>query len=182
MLDHAPCRRPGYCPGTGGAYVIYGVSPRRGEIVHEANRSHRRSRCPAGSASENECVTTPAECDAVITCNDACDPCPDDSEVWGCRFSTSFAADSCADFPMINGFTSEQDAMAAASGTGGATNTPVCTFGYSCRYERALVSDITRCTYTDSGRDFYAYGVPSIGCSFGGGKDFISSGPICSEY
>ncbi|MFC1591871.1 MopE-related protein [Thermodesulfobacteriota bacterium] len=142
----------------------------------------RSYRCSEGTGREGECVATPAECDEVLTCNDACDPCPDDSMVWGCRFSTSFAADSCADMAVKDGFVTEQDAIDGANGGGSATSTPVCTLGYSCRYERALQSSVTRCTFSDNGRPLYAYGVPSIGCTFGGGSGFISSGPICGEY
>ena len=133
-------------------------------------------------ASEPNCeeaCTPNADC---TSCSCICDICPDDDQVWGCRFDTQFAADSCADFPTSAGFITEQDAIDGANGEGGATSTPICELGNSCRYERGLVSNITRCTFTDNGQPFYAYGVPSIGCTMGGGSGFIASGPICENY
>ena len=50
----------------------------------------------------------------------------------------------------------------------------------SCRKERAMISGTTQCNCKQGGKNYYAYGVPSIGCSFGG-SNFRNS-PICSEY
>jgi len=44
-----------------------------------------------------------------------------------------------------------------------------------------MVSGSTRCTFSTSGKNWYAFGMPSIGCSFGGGSNFTNS-PICTGY
>jgi|GEM_PF-3403323 len=43
-----------------------------------------------------------------------------------------------------------------------------------------MISGTTQCNCKQGGKNYYAYGVPSIGCSFGG-SNFRNS-PICSEY
>ncbi len=131
------------------------------------------ARCADGS-----CAATAAQCP---TCGSG-QPLPDDSTVWGCRFSNSYSSDSCADFPECEGWPNDEAAIEAAClATGNGAANCVCTRGDSCQVERAMISGSTRCTFTTGGKDWYAFGMPSIGCTFGGGSGFVNS-PICTEY
>jgi len=147
----------------------------------------------------NECVANAAQCCAVdkpARCSDGtcaasasqCPSCgsgqplPNDDTVWGCRFSNTYSSTSCADFPECNGWPNDKAAIEAAClATGNGAANCVCTRGDSCQVEHAMVSGSTRCTFSTSGKNWYAFGMPSIGCSFGGGSNFTNS-PICTGY
>lgn len=137
--------------------------------------------CPVGQPVRCADGSCAASADQCPTCGSG-QPIPDDSTVWGCRFSNNYSSDSCADFPECEGWPNDQAAIVAAClATGNGAANCVCTRGFSCQVERAMTSGTTRCTFTQSGKKYYAFGMPSIGCSFGGGSGFINS-PICSEY
>lgn len=125
--------------------------------------------------SDDQCYTTCPTCGTDS-------PVPNDDTVWGCRFSNNYSSDSCADFPECEGWPNDQAAIQAAClATGSGAANCVCTRGNSCQVERAMSSDTTRCTFTQDSKKYYAFGMPSIGCTFGGGSDFMNS-PICTEY
>jgi hypothetical protein len=137
--------------------------------------------CPADKparCADGSCAASAAQCP---TCGSG-QPLPNDDTVWGCRFSNSYSSDSCADFAECDGWPNDQAAInAACLATGNGAANCVCTRGNSCQVERAMVSGSTRCTFSTSGKNWYAFGMPSIGCSFGGGSNFTNS-PICTGY
>ncbi len=163
---------PQACPDPAFPYEC----PSNGECVANSTQccqADTPARCADGS-----CAATAAQCP---TCGTG-QPIPDDSTVWGCRFSNDYAADSCADFPECNGWPNDQAAIQAAClATGNGAANCVCTRGNSCQVERAMISGSTRCTFSSSGKNWYAFGMPSIGCTFGGGSGFVNS-PICTGY
>lgn len=150
--------------------------PSNGECVTDSSQC-----CPIDQpvrCADGTCVADASQC---ATCGSGL-PLPDDSTVWGCRFSNSYSSDSCADFAECEGWPNDQAAInAACLATGNGAANCVCTRGYSCQVQRAMVSGTTRCTFTTDNKKWYAFGMPSIGCTFGGGSGFINS-PICTEY
>ena len=109
---------------------------------------------------------------------------PNDSEVWSCRYSSTFSPENCADLPVCEGWPDDEAQITTfCQGLQGANPaTLVVTKGNSCRCELGLMSDGTRCTFTDTGRNFYAYGMPNaLICGLGGGSGFVT-GPFCENY
>jgi photosystem II stability/assembly factor-like uncharacterized protein len=147
--------------------------------------------CPDGECradADDCCGPGQVRCEDDLCYDGACptcgagEPIPDDSDVWGCRFSNNYDSNSCADFAECDGWPNDQAAIEAAClATGSGASNCVCTRGASCRKERAMTSGTTQCTFKQDGKNYYAYGMPSIGCSFGGGSNFTNS-PICGEY
>ncbi len=139
-------------------------------------------RCPDGS-----CATDQAAC-PVDECGDCTPPCPDDSNVFSCRYSSTFTADNCADFPPSEGWPTE-DTQAnrdyiesvCAGQQGADASTVEVSYGNTCRYQKGLTGSSSRCTFSHDGKDFYAVGIPSIGCSFGGGSNY-TEGAMCFDY
>jgi len=132
-------------------------------------------RCPDGT-----CVENFADCP---TCGDG-EPMPDDSEVWSCRYASTFSPVNCVDFPVCEEWPDDEAQITAfCQGLQGADPaTLVVTKGNSCRQEFGLTSDGTRCMLTDSGRNFYAYGMPNSSiCTLAGGSGFMT-GPLCEDY
>jgi hypothetical protein len=171
-------------------------------LVKCANGTCNQPECPNPSypfqCSNNECVADASQCcpaDKPIRCLDGqcAASCPgpcgappygpyDDSSVWGCRLKNDYSSDYCVDFPECEGWPNDKAAIEAAClATGNNAADCACTRGNSCRNERGLSSSSTRCTFTASDTKWYAFGLPSIGCSFGGGSDF-TNGPLCGEY
>jgi len=133
-------------------------------------------KCPDG-----ECVDGPSDC---LSCG-ACEPdCPDDSEVWSCRYSSSFTSENCADFPPSEGWvnmTAQDIYNVCAAQQGADASSIVVTQGDTCRYERCVFSTCGTCEFTYDGKKFIATGIPSIGCTFGGGSNY-TEGNVCYDY
>ncbi|MBN2105909.1 MAG: DUF1566 domain-containing protein [Deltaproteobacteria bacterium] len=135
--------------------------------------------CPVDKPARCSDGTCAASADQCPTCGDN-QPLPNDDTVWGCRFENDYSDTSCADFAECDGWPNDQAAIEAAClATGNGAANCVCTRGESCQVSNGMTSDATRCTFTQSSKNWYAYGMPSIGCSFGGGSGF-ANGPFCT--
>lgn len=136
--------------------------------------------CPAERpvrCSDGNCVADASEC---ASCGDG-KPVPDDTQVLTCRYKSSFTDDNCADFPMNQGWTTSDVENFCKGMQGADASTVVVTQGNSCMVEKGMSSDSKRCVSEESGKKWYAYGVPSFVCStIMGGEN--ESGPFCEEY
>ncbi|MCP4715085.1 MAG: hypothetical protein GY868_08215, partial [Deltaproteobacteria bacterium] len=140
--------------------------------------------CCAGDqwkCENGDCVISPADC---IDCG-ACEPdCPDDSQVWSCRYESSFSSENCADFPPSEGWVgmTESDVYNVCAAQQGAdASTIVVTQGETCRYEKCVFGTCGTCEFTHDGKMFIATGIPSIGCTMGGGSNY-TEGNVCFDY
>jgi hypothetical protein len=132
-------------------------------------------RCP-----DETCVENFADCP---TCGDG-EPMPNDSEVYSCRYASTFSPYNCADLPVCEGWPDDEAQITTfCQGLQGANPaTLVVTKGSSCRQELGLTSAGTRCTLIGTGGNFYAYGMPNaLICGLGGGSGFVT-GPFCINY
>jgi hypothetical protein len=127
--------------------------------------------------SDGTCVKETSEC---AGCGEG-KPVPDDSPVLTCRYVSTFVNDNCADFPINQGWTSAEVEAFCKGQQGADASTVVVTQGKSCMVEKGMTSDSKRCVTDESGKTWYAYGVPGFVCStFMGGEN--QSGPFCEEY
>ncbi len=137
---------------------------------------------------DGTCAASPDDCPSPIDCGECPEPCPDDSNVFSCRYSSTFTENNCADFPPKYGWPSEDTPenreyirSICASQQGADADSVVVSFGSTCRYEKCVDSTCGRCTFNSDGKDFYATGIPSIGCSMGGGSDFQED-YVCEDF
>jgi len=127
--------------------------------------------------SDGNCVADASEC---ANCGEG-KPVPDDTQVLTCRYKSSFADDNCADFPTNQGWTASDVDNFCKGLQGADASTVVVTQGNSCMVEKGMSSDSKRCVIDESGKKWYAYGVPSFVCStIMRGEN--QSGPFCEEY
>jgi hypothetical protein len=136
--------------------------------------------CPDATpvrCSDGACVADASEC---ASCGDG-KPVPDDTQVLTCRYKSSFVDDNCADFPIDQGWIAADVESFCKGQQGADASTVVVSQGKSCMVEKGMTSDSKRCATDDSGKEWYAYGVPSFVCStIMGGEN--QSGPFCEEY
>jgi uncharacterized protein DUF1566 len=151
--------------------------------------------CEGGYCVADETTCCPAPkiylCDDGVTCVEDFSECPfcagdqpipDDEEVFSCRYNSTYTNGNCADFPICEGWSTEEQVTEFCNTLDGIKKPSLeVSTGESCLVEKAMGNKPVRCRMKGDAKNFWAYGATNPICSmFMGGVG--ETGPFCEGY